>query len=201
MDDDRTPGWLLARLLLAVAVLAVIAIPLLAPDPMIELTQWQRIAYTFGPILAEALAIAGLVWMLWIWRAGARDGSSAWRYRDRVEQAPEDEPRDEPPPEDRRIADTRATGWMLARIELAVAATVVLLIPILFVGTPAFMGGSRAVSGTPELLGGLIPNAVLANGLVQAIAAEALAIAGLVWMVRIWRGPLRDQVPAWRYRR
>ena len=64
-------------------------------------------------ILAEALAIAGLVWMLWIWRAGARDSSSAWRYRDRVEQTPEDEPRDEPPPEDRPIADTRATGWLL----------------------------------------------------------------------------------------
>ena len=88
-----------------------------------------------------------------------------------------------------------------ARIELAVAATVVLLIPILFVGTPTFMGGSRAVSSAPDLLGGLIPSAALANGLVVAIAAEALAIAGLVWMVRIWRGPLRDQVPAWRYRR
>ena len=53
------------------------------------------------------------------------------------------------------------------------------------------MGGR----GSSELLG------VVANGFVLAVTAEALAITGLVWMVRIWRGPLRDQVPAWRYRR
>jgi hypothetical protein len=42
---------------------------------------------------------------------------------------------------------------------------------------------------------------VAANGVVLTVTAEALAIVGLVWMVRIWRGPLRDQVPPWRYRR
>ena len=33
----------------------------------------------------------------------------------------------------------------------------------------------------------------------MAVAAAAVAVIGLVWMVRIFRGP-RDQPPRWRYR-
>ena len=62
-------------------------------------------------------------------------------------------------------------------------------------GTPDLhgqpVGGPR---GSSELLG------VVANGFVLAVTAEALAITGLLWMVRIWRGPTRDAPPDWRYR-
>ncbi len=41
---------------------------------------------------------------------------------------------------------------------------------------------------------------VVATGIVLAIVAEALAIVGPLWMIRIWRGPTRDAPPDWRYR-
>ena len=202
MHDDRTRGWLIARLSLAIAVITVFGIPLLASaDPMSGLSRWEAFGYSYGAIVAEALAITGLVWMIRIWLAAGRDASSDWRYRDQVEASPMGTLPDEQPPGDRPIEDTRARGWLLARMELAIGAILVLLIPILFLTAPPTYGGSVMVAETPELLGGLIPRAFLAGSFVMALTAEALAMAGLVWMVRIWRGPLRDQVPAWRYRR
>jgi hypothetical protein len=84
--------------------------------------------------------------MLRIWRGGGRDSAAAWRYRDEAEPTPVSEPGNDRPPDERPIADTRATGWLLARIELAIGSIVVLLIPILFVGAPTFMDRSRLVS-------------------------------------------------------
>ena len=132
MDDNRTRGWLLARLVLAIAVLTVIAIPLLArSEPMSGLSSWESFGYRFGPVIAEAIAIAGLVWMLRIWRAGGRDSSAAWRYRVEVEPDPIAELRDDTPPDDRPIADTRARGWLVARLELVLAVVVVLVATII----------------------------------------------------------------------
>ena len=83
MDDDRTRGWLLARLVLAIAVLTVIAIPLLArSEPISGLSSWESYGYRFGPVIAEALAIVGLVWMVRIWRGPTRDAPPEWRYRE-----------------------------------------------------------------------------------------------------------------------
>jgi hypothetical protein len=45
----------------------------------------------------------------------------------------------------------------------------------------------------PDVLG-------LPQDVARSLAAAGLAVAGLVWMVRIFRGP-RDEPPAWRYRR
>ncbi len=196
MNDDRSRGWFLAGLALSIAVVTVIAIPLLAPRGMTSgPSSWEGLAYRFGPLVAEALAIAGLIWMLHIWRGAGRDTPAAWRYRDEAETTLVGEPRRDEASDELPIADMRAPGWLLARMELAVAAIVVLLIPILFLGTPIFRDRSWGAGGSSELLG------VVANGFVLAVTAEALAITGLLWMVRIWRGPLRDQVPAWRYRR
>ena len=83
MDDDRTRGWLLARLVLAIAVLAVIAIPLLArPSPSPACRVGSHTAIGSAPIIAEAIAIVGLVWMVRIWRGPARDARRQWRYRE-----------------------------------------------------------------------------------------------------------------------
>ena len=196
MNDDRSRRGFLAVVALSIAAVTVIAIPVLAPRGMTSgLSSWVGLADRFGPFVAEVLAIAGLIWMLRIWRGGGRDIPPAWRYRDRAEATRLGEPQRDEASDELPIADTRAPGWLLARLELAVAAIVVLLIPILFLGTPTFIGSPRGAGGSSELLG------VVANGVALAVTAEALAITGLVWRVRIWRGPLRDQVPAWRYRR
>ena len=196
MNEDRNRGWFFAALALSIAAVTVIAIPLLGPRGMTSgPSSWAGLAYRLGPLVAEALAIAGLIWMLRIWRGAGRDTPAAWRYRDEAETTQLGEPQRHEASDELPIAHARAPGWLLARLELAVAAIVVLMIPILFLGTPIFRDRSWGAWKSSELLG------VVANGFVLAVTAEALAITGLVWMVRIWRGPLRDQVPAWRYRR
>lgn len=85
----------------------------------------------------------------------------------------------------RAMDDDRSRGWLAARVELAIAVIVVVAIPILYLGRPP-------MDGDPW------PDRRLVDGLL--VAAEVMAIVGLAWMVRIWRGPLRDRVPAWRYR-
>ena len=51
---------------------------------------------------------------------------------------------------------------------------------------PGDMAGGGAVLGVP------LP-------VVIAIVATAFAVLGLIWMIRIFRGP-RDEPPVWRYR-
>jgi uncharacterized membrane protein len=79
----------------------------------------------------------------------------------------------------RAMDDDRMRGW---RLELAIAAGVVVIIPILGL---AFPGRTWHDPWLNDL---------------SPVMAELIAVVGLVWMVRIWRGPLRDGVPAWRYR-
>ena len=82
----------------------------------------------------------------------------------------------------RAMDDDRMPGWLLARLELAIAAAVVVVIPILGLAIPG------RTWHDPWLYG------------LSPVMAELIAVVGLVWMVRIWRGPLLDRVPAWRYR-
>ena len=86
----------------------------------------------------------------------------------------------------RAMDDDRMPGWLLARLEVALAVIVVVAIPILYVGRPLMMGDPWPDRASLDLL--------------LVVVAELVAMIGLVWMVRIWRGPLRDRVPAWRYR-
>jgi hypothetical protein len=192
MDDNRTRGWLLARLVLAIAVLTVIAIPLLArSEPISGLSSWESFGYRFGPIIAEAMAIAGLVWMLRIWRGGGRDRSAAWRYRVEADPTAIAELRDHTPPDDRPIADTRARGWLVARLELVLAVVVVLVATIILVTNDPF---------ALVIYDGHWQEAYRVWAAAFPYVGEALAIVGLVWMIRIWRGPTRDAPPEWRYR-
>ena len=87
MDDDRTPGWLLARLELAIAVVAVLIIPIwfvTQPDALVPVSvsarsePWVNVL----PLAAEIAMLLGLAWMIRIWRGPTREVPPAWRYRD-----------------------------------------------------------------------------------------------------------------------
>jgi hypothetical protein len=90
---DHTPAYWPARIMLVVGIVSCIAIVLavitgfgLASGPCVScddratlLGLPARAVISFAVV---APAVIGLVWMLRIFR-GARDGSPAWRYRDR----------------------------------------------------------------------------------------------------------------------
>ena len=73
-------------------------------------------------------------------------------------------------------------GWYVMRIELAVGILMVVAGVLVFVSMPSAMMGADA---TP-------PRVIV-------LAALLLSLAGLAWMIRIFRGP-RDEPPPWRYR-
>jgi hypothetical protein len=77
----------------------------------------------------------------------------------------------------------RTRGWYWTRIELAIGIGVVLLAAASYLLEPAYMGGFG-----PHWLETPLTSAAYVGMLV-----------GLVWMVRIYRGP-RDEPPPWRYR-
>jgi hypothetical protein len=77
----------------------------------------------------------------------------------------------------------RTAGWYVTRLLLAIGIGTFLLVAVLLLLEPTFMGGTgRRMSDEPLVLAGLVA-----------------AGAGLVWMIRIFRGP-RDEPPPWRYR-
>ena len=76
----------------------------------------------------------------------------------------------------------RIRGWWLTRIELAIGIGVVLVAALLYVAQPGFTGYSP-----PWWEGPL------------TWAAYVGMLVGLVWMIRIYRGP-SDEPPPWRYR-
>ena len=86
----------------------------------------------------------------------------------------------------------KAPGYWPTRILLAVALiataiTVVFALWAAFWAAPTFGGG-----GGPSVWG-------LPNNVVIVVLAAAIAVIGLIWMIRIFRGP-RDEPPRWRYR-
>jgi hypothetical protein len=85
----------------------------------------------------------------------------------------------------------RTRGWWLTRIELATGIGVLMLTAYL---------GWRAVTdmcfGCIETLT-LGPFEMRSETLVPI--ALVIALVGLAWMIRIFRGP-RDEPPRWRYR-
>ena len=85
--------------------------------------------------------------------------------------------------------DDRTRGWLMARVELAIAVIAVLVIPIWFVTQPLALVPRPSRSGHSEPLLNLLPS-----------AAEIVMLVGLAWMIRIWRGPTREAPPVWRYR-
>ena len=87
MDDDRTRGWLMARVELAIAVIAVVLIPLWLigePDAFVKRLTDERYEpiLNYFPIVAEAVMLLALAWMIRIWRGPAREAPPVWRYRD-----------------------------------------------------------------------------------------------------------------------
>jgi hypothetical protein len=75
----------------------------------------------------------------------------------------------------------RTPSWWWSRLELAVAIGVILAIVLHYLTTPEFF----TMFGPPP-------------GLVDGLAL-VLAVVGLIWMIRILRGP-KDKPLPWRYR-
>ena len=88
--------------------------------------------------------------------------------------------------------DIRTRGWLVARLELAVAVAAVLVAAVILLTNDPYV-----VDGYG---GGRWEPAFRVWAAVFPYVGEALAIVGLAWMVRIWRGPTRDTSPEWRYR-
>jgi hypothetical protein len=87
----------------------------------------------------------------------------------------------------------RTPTWWMVRLQLAVGIGMTLLAGHMagdLAGTICFGGGCGAVMLGPL---GLPVYSVV------GMLAMAIALAGLVWMVHIFRGP-RDEPPPWRYR-
>ena len=75
----------------------------------------------------------------------------------------------------------RTAGWYVTRLELALGIVAFLLFGGLLLFEPVSLSGSR-LSEQPVVLAVLV-----------------VIVVGLVWMIRIFRGP-RDEPPPWRYR-
>ena len=84
----------------------------------------------------------------------------------------------------------RTRAWWLIRLEFLVGVALTLLVGRLGLGVAMRMTGGNPPAHPPLIP----PNAALALG------ALAIAITGLVWMLRIIRGPGEDPRPRWRYR-
>lgn len=88
MDDDRTRGWLLARVELAAGVIAVLVLPIwFIADPNLYAPTFDSRAYpvafdVFLAVVAEVVMLLALAWMVRIWRGPTREAPPAWRYRD-----------------------------------------------------------------------------------------------------------------------
>lgn len=91
-----------------------------------------------------------------------------------------------------RMNGTRTRAWWLIRLELALGIAMTLL-----VGWLGFDAATEVRVGNPSahpLPLPLPPHAMVFLGTL------AIAIVGLVWMVRIIRGPGDDPPARWRYR-
>jgi drug/metabolite transporter (DMT)-like permease len=91
---------------------------------------------------------------------------------------------------DGRVRPTKAPGYWPTRILLAVAV-IATSIAVAFAIWAAFLMPPM-FGDDPSLFG-------LPGRIAVAILASGVAVVGLVWTVRIFRGP-RDEPPPWRYR-
>jgi hypothetical protein len=84
----------------------------------------------------------------------------------------------------------KAPGYWQTRFLLA--AAIIATIAVVFAASPAFWPSPTFGGGPPRVLG-------LPSYVVLSVLAAGTAVIGLVWTVRIFRGP-RDEPPPWRYR-
>ena len=91
------------------------------------------------------------------------------------------------------MSGTRTRAWWVVRLELALGLALTLLVALLGLrGSLQFhFGLVYPVTVGPV---SLPPTAAL------ALCALAISVAGVVWMIRIIRGPGDDPPPRWRYR-
>ena len=89
------------------------------------------------------------------------------------------------------MSGRRTRAWWLVRLELAVGIGMTLLVGGL--GYEWVMTSVCRFCNPPARQLPLPPNVMV------VLAAFAIAVAGLAWMVRIIRGPKVEQ-PRWRYR-
>ena len=153
---------------------------------MTKLAHWLadiRDDATLSAWLVIAVAIAGFAVGIYLIRRSADPGplargESRWRYRSRPLQERIAAPRI------RLSPFYRTPGWLLTRLEFAIAIGAALLPPLLL---PAVMA---------RTFGDVSPR----MGLAWLVIAEAASLIGLAWMVRIYRAPLRmDSKAHWRY--
>ena len=142
-------------------------------------------------ILLIAPLIIGIIGLLvgvaWIIRIARRtdDESAHWRYRKSIHAGRT---------HDGGMKPDQAPGYWPTRFLLAVA--IIATIAVAFAAWSAFWAPPTFGGGPPRVLG-LPSNVVLS---VLSVLAAAFAIIGLIWTIRIFRGP-RDEPPPWRYRK
>ena len=85
----------------------------------------------------------------------------------------------------------RTPAWWLVRLELAAGLGVTLLVGQQVLALTHEMGYRSQVTVGPLTLQSVA---------FAALSALAIPVAGLVWMVRILRGPRNEPPPPWRYR-
>ena len=85
------------------------------------------------------------------------------------------------------MKSNRTQGWWLTRFELAVAVLLIVTLVLVILSYPP-ADEERLVLGPLVVTAGTF-----------TLAALPGAVVGLIWMLRIFRGP-RDELPRWRYR-
>ena len=132
------------------------------------------------PLGAAFLLLVGA--FVWIRRLMAGEGGPpAWRYRDRSRVGPRVVHRTEHKPS--RLSPVSARRWMRLLLTIGIGMTLLAL----------------ATAVGSALSGPVFGRTSWAEAWVTPVALACM-LAGLGLMVRIYRRPLEDEPPAWRYR-
>jgi hypothetical protein len=141
-------------------------------------------------VLIFALAIIGLlVGEAWIIRIARRtdDEPADWRYRKDTKAGRRARFRRT---SDGSMKPDKAPGYWPTRFLLAVA--IIGTVAVAFAGWSLYLEPFTIGGGRPRLLG-------LPSNVVLSVLAAVTAVIGLIWTIRIFRGP-HDEPPRWRYR-